>query len=150
MVILDILCVSSGFVLRVVAGILAVGVPMRPWILVCTLGLALLISLGKRRGEVLLLGKAASEHRRILEHYPLEFLDVLIVIAATITLVAYSLFTFDSGHWAGDDAHRAVRHLRDSSVSLPALRHPARPIRRNSLSFVTAGFLWTRSSGGLP
>lgn len=97
-VILDIFSVASGFVLRVVAGALAADVVLRPWILVCTLALALLISLGKRRSELLLLGEGAGEHRPILGEYPLPFLDTLIVVASTMTLLAYSLFTFDSGH----------------------------------------------------
>jgi 4-hydroxybenzoate polyprenyltransferase len=97
-VILDIFCVASGFVLRVIAGALAVDVVLRPWILVCTLSLALLISLGKRRSEVVLLGEDAEAHRRTLGEYPLRFLDVLIVVASTMTVLAYSLFTFDSSH----------------------------------------------------
>jgi len=97
-VVLDIMCVASGFVFRVAAGGLAVGVPVRPWILLCTLCLALLISLGKRRGEALLLGENAAKHRRILGEYPAPFLDVLIVIVAGMTLITYCLFTFHSGH----------------------------------------------------
>jgi len=96
-VVLDILCVASGFVLRVVAGALAVDVVIRPWILACTLFLALLISLGKRRSEAILLGSNAGNHRRILGDYPLPFLDVLIIIVAAMTMMAYSLFTFESG-----------------------------------------------------
>jgi 4-hydroxybenzoate polyprenyltransferase len=97
-VVLDILSVASGFVLRVVAGALAVNVPVSPWFLICTLFLALLISLGKRRSEVVLLGDGASDHRTILEHYPRQFIDTLIIIVSTMTVIAYSLFTVGSGH----------------------------------------------------
>lgn len=97
-VVLDIMCVASGFVLRVLAGGFALGVPVRPWILICTLCLALLVSLGKRRSEVELLGENAAGHRRILNDYPASFLDVLIVVVAGMTLITYCLFTFDSGH----------------------------------------------------
>lgn len=97
-VILDIFSVASGFVLRVVAGALAADVVLRPWILVCTLALALLVSLGKRRSEIVLLGGSAENHRRILSEYPLPFIDTLIIVASTMTVLAYTLFTFDSGH----------------------------------------------------
>jgi 4-hydroxybenzoate polyprenyltransferase len=97
-VILDILCVAFGFVLRVVAGGFAVGATIRPWILLCTLCLALLISLGKRRGEIALLGDGAADHRKILGEYPAAFLDILIVIVSGMTLMTYCLFTFYSGH----------------------------------------------------
>lgn len=103
-VVLDILSVAAGFVLRVIAGAVAADVILRAWILVCTLSLALLISLGKRRSEVVLLGADAGNHRRILGEYPLPFLDRLIGIAAALTLLTYSLFTFDSGH-ASDPNH---------------------------------------------
>jgi 4-hydroxybenzoate polyprenyltransferase len=99
-VVLDILSVSSGFVLRVVAGALAVNVPVSPWFLICTLFLALLISLGKRRSEVILLGDDASGHRTILDHYPRQFIDMLIVIVSTTTVIAYTIFTIGSGHGA--------------------------------------------------
>jgi len=68
-----------------------------PWIVICTLFLALLISLGKRRSEVALLGENAGNHRKILVDYPLQFLDLLIVSTAGMTVMTYALFTFESG-----------------------------------------------------
>lgn len=94
---LDVLTVSSGFVLRVLAGVIAVNAAIGPWIVACTLFLALLISLGKRRSEVVLLGDGAGNHRKILTHYPLNFLDMLIVMTAAMTVITYALFTFESG-----------------------------------------------------
>ena len=96
-VILDILSVASGFVLRVLAGVVAVDAVIGPWIVICTLFLALLISLGKRRSEVALLGENAGNHRKILIDYPLQFLDLLIVSTAGMTVMTYALFTFESG-----------------------------------------------------
>jgi len=96
-VLLDVFSIASGFVLRVVGGVLAAGAVIRPWIVVCTLFLALLISLGKRRGEIVLLGEDSSRHRPILGEYPLPFLDLLIVSAAAMTVIAYALFTIESG-----------------------------------------------------
>jgi len=95
-VLLDIFCVASGFVLRVIAGVVAVQAITGPWILACTLFLSLLISLGKRRSEVILLGNGATGHRRTLGHYPLPFLDVLIILTSAMTVLAYALFTIES------------------------------------------------------
>ena len=99
-VILDVFCVSSGFVLRVVAGVLAVGAAIRPWILLCTMFLALLIALGKRRAELVLLGENSENHRPILGEYPLPFIDMLIVTASAMTVLTYALFTIESGRSA--------------------------------------------------
>ena len=96
-VILDVFCVASGFVLRVVAGVLAAGAVLRPWILLCTMFLALLISLGKRRGEIVLLGEESGNHRATLAEYPLPFIDMLIVGASAMTVITYALFTIESG-----------------------------------------------------
>jgi len=95
--IIDIFTISFGFVLRVVGGIVVIGQLLAPWILFCTLFLALLISLGKRRAEIMLLKDSADEHRPALQQYPLQFLDYLILLVATSTVMAYSLFTFTSG-----------------------------------------------------
>lgn len=99
-VILDVFCVASGFVLRVVAGVMAVGAAMRPWILLCTMFLALLISLGKRRGEIVLLGEVSGKHRATLGEYPLPFIDMLIISASAMTVITYALFTIESGRSA--------------------------------------------------
>jgi len=95
-VLLDVFCVSAGFVLRIIAGAVAVDVPISPWLYVCTILGSLLIALGKRRSEMLEMEDQAEAHRPTLEHYSVEFLDRLIVIAATSSLMAYSLYTFSA------------------------------------------------------
>ena len=74
-VILDVLAVSLGFVLRAVAGALAIGVHFSSWLLVCTILLALFLSLAKRRHELVLLDSSASDHRSILSEYSPYLLD---------------------------------------------------------------------------
>jgi 4-hydroxybenzoate polyprenyltransferase len=94
-VILDVLVISGGFVLRAVAGAVAVEVPISHWLLVCTTLLALFLALSKRRHELTLLGEGAVPHRRILEEYSPYLLDQMIAVVTASTLVAYTLYTTD-------------------------------------------------------
>jgi 4-hydroxybenzoate polyprenyltransferase len=93
--IIDALAIATGFVLRAVAGAIAVDVTISPWLLVCTLLLALLIAFGKRRYELVALERA-SEHRRNLEVYSERLLDQVVAVTAAGTLIAYAIYTFDS------------------------------------------------------
>jgi len=95
-VILDVLTVAAGFVLRAVAGAVAVNVPISHWLLVCTTLLALFLALSKRRHELTLLGDGAVGHRRILEEYSPYLLDQMIAVVTASTLVAYTLYTTDA------------------------------------------------------
>jgi 4-hydroxybenzoate polyprenyltransferase len=91
-VIIDVLTIAAGFVLRAVAGALAVAVPIGTWLLVCTTLLALFLALSKRRHELLLLGDAATDHRRILEEYSPYLLDQMIAVVTASTLIAYTVY----------------------------------------------------------
>ena len=95
LVILDVMTIAAGFVLRVVAGGLAVGVALSSWLLLCTSLLALFLGFGKRRHELVLLEINASTHRPILAEYSPYFLDQLIAVVTTSTLVTYALYTMD-------------------------------------------------------
>jgi 4-hydroxybenzoate polyprenyltransferase len=94
--ILDVLALSGGYVLRAVAGAVAIQAPISPWLYVVTSLGALLIGLGKRRNELALAGAAgqAAQQREALEEYSLHLLDQLIAVAAPATLVSYILYTF--------------------------------------------------------
>lgn len=104
-VIIDILIIAGGFVLRAVAGAAVVEVSISSWLLVCTTFIALFLVISKRRHEVLLLGDEAKEHRGILDEYGDRFLDQMIAIVTTATLMAYILYTMDSAtiHKFGTD-----------------------------------------------
>jgi len=95
LVILDVMTIAAGFVLRVVAGGIAVGVALSSWLLLCTALLALFLGFGKRRHELVLLEINASSHRPILAQYSPYFLDQLIAVVTTSTLVTYALYTMD-------------------------------------------------------
>jgi 4-hydroxybenzoate polyprenyltransferase len=95
-VIIDVLTLSAGFVLRAVAGAVAIGVPISHWLLVCTTLLALFIGLSKRRHELTLLSGGAAGHRPILQEYSPYLLDQMISVVTAATLVAYSVYTISS------------------------------------------------------
>ena len=92
-VIVDVLVVAIGFVLRAVAGALAIGVAISGWLLICTILLALFLALGKRRHELLALGAEAGRHRPILAEYSAGLLDQMIAVVTASTVTAYALYT---------------------------------------------------------
>ena len=91
-VIIDVLTIAIGFVLRVAAGAVAVGVPMSHWLLVCTILLAMFLGLSKRRHELTLLTDGATGHRRILQEYSPYLLDQMIGVVTASTLMAYVFY----------------------------------------------------------
>jgi 4-hydroxybenzoate polyprenyltransferase len=95
--ILDVLIVSSGFVLRVAAGVALITVErFSPWLYMITVLFSLYIGLGKRRAEMNLLANNASTHRKVFEGYTIPLLDQYITIVSGMTIVAYSLYTFSA------------------------------------------------------
>ncbi len=110
-VILDVMTVASGFVLRAVAGTVAidhsvimqaggpteVDLTISPWLYVVTALGALFLALAKRRGELFSAGDSPESQRSILSEYSLPLLDNLINVVATATLIAYTLYTFSTG-----------------------------------------------------
>lgn len=92
-VIIDVMTIAVGFVLRAVAGGLAIEVPVSPWLLVCTILLALFLGFGKRRHELALLDAEAINHRKALADYSVPFLDQMISVVTASTVVAYAFYT---------------------------------------------------------
>ncbi len=91
-VILDVLIVSAGFVLRVLAGGAATSVAISRWLALCTTFVALFLVLSKRRHEIVLLAGDASRQRNVLEHYSAPFLDQMINVVTASAVVCYSLY----------------------------------------------------------
>ena len=92
-VIVDVLSVSLGFVLRAVAGAVAIGVQISDWLLVCTILLALFLTLAKRRHELTSLNESASGHRKILAEYSPYLLDQMISVVTASLVTAYAFYT---------------------------------------------------------
>ena len=87
--VLDIFTIAFGFVLRVVAGSLAIGAPLSAWMFVTTLCLALYLAAMKRRHELKTLGSAS---RSSLDSYSAAVVERFAEISATAALVCYSIF----------------------------------------------------------
>jgi 4-hydroxybenzoate polyprenyltransferase len=92
-VIIDVLTIAIGFVLRAIAGGVAIDVPINHWLLVLTILLALFLALSKRRHELVLLADGATGHRPILEEYSPYLLDQMIAVVTASTLVTYVIST---------------------------------------------------------
>jgi 4-hydroxybenzoate polyprenyltransferase len=95
-VIVDVFAVSSGFVLRAIAGAVVIGVPISPWLYVVAILLSLFIGINKRRNELVLLAGEAASHRPALGDYTLPLLDEMTGVVASATVMAYSLYTFSA------------------------------------------------------
>lgn len=94
LIIVDVLVISVGFVIRAVAGCLAINVSISPWLIICAFLLALFLALGKRRHELVLLSGEAKNHRKTLENYSTEMLDQMINITTGALIMSYFLYTF--------------------------------------------------------
>ena len=88
--ILDVSIIAIGFILRVVFGGLATGIFVSKWAFLLTFFLALVLALGKRRGELI---SISSTSRKVLDGYNKEFLNTALIICVTITLVCYVMYT---------------------------------------------------------
>ena len=96
-VILDVMFISLGFILRMIAGATAIEVGFSNWILLTTLCISLFLGFGKRRGEMLLANNNTQKNTRfVLKLYSTQFLDYMIMSSITLTIISYALYTIDS------------------------------------------------------
>ena len=95
--ILDVLFLASFYVIRVVAGVTLISVErFSPWLYIATTFVALLMGIGKRRAEMLKASTQEGSTRKVLDSYTLSYLDNLLLIVLTITIITYSLYTFSA------------------------------------------------------
>jgi 4-hydroxybenzoate polyprenyltransferase len=92
-VILDALIIATGFVLRALGGVVVIDAEFSHWLMLCTILLALFLTFGKRRHEILILEESATNHRPILSEYSRQLLDQMIAVVTASTLMAYALYT---------------------------------------------------------
>jgi 4-hydroxybenzoate polyprenyltransferase len=95
-VILDVFIIATGFMLRILAGTLGVGIPPSQWLLLCGLMVTLFLGFTKRRAEIIALTEDKAAHRKVLEHYSPVLLDKMIGITAAGLIMSYSLYTMNA------------------------------------------------------
>jgi decaprenyl-phosphate phosphoribosyltransferase len=103
--VIELACVSSGFVVRAIAGGIATGVPLSDWFLIVASFGSLLVVAGKRSAEHADLGQNRGAHRPALTSYPAAFLRSVRLIAASVTLSAYCLWAFERARQEGQVHH---------------------------------------------
>jgi 4-hydroxybenzoate polyprenyltransferase len=102
-VIIDVFVIAGGFLLRAVAGAVAVDVPISAWLMLCTVLLALFLGFCKRRNEMLTLQETAVLHRHALRGYTPQILDQFILLTASSTIMAYAMYSFTSTYVPEND-----------------------------------------------
>ena len=95
-VIIDVFCIATFFVLRLLAGTTAIAVEPSVWLLLCGSLLALYLGFAKRRNELLLLGNERTTHRTVLAEYSAEFLDQASIVLLSTTIISYVMYTLNS------------------------------------------------------
>lgn len=90
--IIDVCLISIGFVLRVMAGGYITEIPISQWAILLTFVLALVLALGKRRGE-LINAQISGKTRRSLDGYNVQFADIALSISVTLAIISYLMFT---------------------------------------------------------
>ncbi len=93
-VLLDVFSISIGFILRVVAGAVAIDVSVSSWMVITTIFISLFLGISKRRAELSGPNQENLEkQRKVLSDYDVIFVDQLNTIAATGTIISYALYT---------------------------------------------------------
>ncbi len=95
-VILDVFIIATGFMLRILAGTLGIGIPPSQWLLLCGLMVTLFLGFTKRRAEIIALTDDKAAHRKVLEHYSPVLLDKMIGVTAAGLIMSYSLYTMNA------------------------------------------------------
>jgi len=91
--VLDVGVIACGFMLRLLAGTLGIGIEPSNWLITCGFLLTLFLGLAKRRAELTRLSENAGRHRAVLAGYSAEVLDKAIVLCAAGMVVAYAWYT---------------------------------------------------------
>lgn len=93
---IDITIISLGFLIRLFAGGVIADVPVSNWMYIMAFLLAMLLALGKRRDDLLILKNEGKEMRKAIRGYNLEFVNVMTIMLSAITIVAYIMYTLSA------------------------------------------------------
>jgi len=95
-VIVDVMTLAGLFILRVAAGASAVDAHASEWLILCTGMLAAFLGFTKRRQEAVSELHEGTSTRPVLEHYSLPFLDQMVSMVTTGTVISYAIYTVNS------------------------------------------------------
>lgn len=93
--VIDVFCIASGFMLRILAGTWGIHIPPSGWLILTGMFVTLFLGFAKRRAEWSGAAAAAGSQRRVLETYSGSLLDSFLAITATGTVLSYGLYTLD-------------------------------------------------------
>ena len=94
-VILDVLMIAFGFVIRAIAGALAIDVPISDWFILCTAFLALFLAISKRKSELVSLQEDAESVRPVLARYTETSLNTFTAVTMSAAMISYGLYVLD-------------------------------------------------------
>lgn len=100
-IIIDVMTISFGFILRVLAGGVVINTYVSPWLVICTGLITLYIGFGKRKNELIVLEDSASAHREILSKYTLEYINKILLMLLSLTNMTYILYTINGTSYKG-------------------------------------------------
>lgn len=100
--IVDLIIVSSGFVLRVISGAATIAIDLSFWLLLMTFLFSMFIIIGKRRDDFEYGDEKAKELRPVNAHYSRKFLDFTVVVFSSLMLVCYIMYTYFSPYFSSN------------------------------------------------
>jgi len=93
---LDIFSISGNFLIRAISGVILIGSPLSPWLILGIFFVALFLAVIKRRNEVSVMADSAKNHREVLNQYTATTLNSIILISSIMVITTYSLYSMDS------------------------------------------------------
>lgn len=109
--VVDVFIIAAGFMLRILAGTLGIGIEPSRWLLFCGFLVTLFLGFAKRRAELIRLAEDAGRHRPVLDAYSESFLDAAVLMCALGMLIAYGLYTVSPA--------TVAEHGTDLTLTLP-------------------------------